>query len=139
MGQEKFGNVQVYFSPGCMDASITPKKGEMIRALMISVKPSAYSFSKLSQKLSNFFQLVLIDQPGHGNSTAFNREEDYLFSNLATWYEKVFESILDKPFYILGHSWRADVALHYAKHYREKIQGVILLDGAYTFPNGMNP
>lgn len=93
-----------------------------------------YSFSVLSQKLANDFHLLLIDQPGHGNSTAFNKEEDYLFSNLAVWYEKVFETLVDKPFYLLGHSWGADVALHYAKYYPEKIHGVILLDGAYTFP-----
>lgn len=93
-----------------------------------------YSFSTLIQTLSNCFQLVLIDQPGHGKSTAFNREEEYLFSKLATWYDKVFEMIIDKPFYIVGHSWGADVALHYAKYYPEKIKGIILLDGAFTFP-----
>ncbi|WP_419887494.1 alpha/beta fold hydrolase [Neobacillus niacini] len=95
---------------------------------------AAYSFSTLSEKLSNDFQLLLIDQPGHGKSTAFNREEDYLFSNLASWYEKVFDSIIDRPFYLLGHSWGADVALHYARYYSENIKGVILLDGAFTFP-----
>lgn len=93
-----------------------------------------YSFAELSKKLSNHFHLILIDQPGHGKSASFKNEEDYLFSNLASWYEKVFDSILDKPFFILGHSWGADVALHYAKHYPEKIKGVILLDGGFTFP-----
>lgn len=93
-----------------------------------------YSFSELSKELSEHFHLILIDQPGHGKSTAFINEADYLFSNLAGWYEKVFDYLLNKPFYILGHSWGADVALHYAKHYPDKIIGVILLDGAYTFP-----
>lgn len=95
---------------------------------------AAYSFSKLSEILSKYFHLLFIDQPGHGKSTAFNREEDYLFSNLAVWYENVFETLADKPFYLLGHSWGADAALHYAKYYPEKVKGVILLDGAYTFP-----
>ncbi|MCM3691391.1 alpha/beta fold hydrolase [Neobacillus niacini] len=93
-----------------------------------------YSFSELSKKLSKHYHLILIDQPGHGKSTSFKKEGDYLFSNLATWYEKVFDSILDKPFYILGHSWGADVALHYTRHYPNKIKGVILLDGGFTFP-----
>ncbi|PAE39152.1 alpha/beta fold hydrolase [Bacillus sp. 7884-1] len=93
-----------------------------------------YSFAELSKKLSNHFHLILIDQPGHGKSASFKNEEDYLFSNLASWYEKVFDSILDKPFFILGHSWGADAALHYAKHYPIKIKGVILLDGGFTFP-----
>lgn len=95
---------------------------------------AVYSFSELSHKLSEHFHLLLIDQPGHGKSSSFEKEEDYLFSNLASWYEKVFEFLLDKPFYVLGHSWGADVVLHYAKHYPEKIKGVILLDGGYTFP-----
>lgn len=93
-----------------------------------------YSFAELSKKLSNHFHLILIDQPGHGKSTSFKNEEDYLFSNLASWYEKVFDSILDKPFYILGHSWGADVALHYVKDFPDKIKGIILLDGGFTFP-----
>jgi pimeloyl-ACP methyl ester carboxylesterase len=95
---------------------------------------AAYSFSELSQKLSAYFHLILIDQPGHGRSSSFPNEEDYLFSNLAAWYEKVFSTLVDKPFYILGHSWGADVALHYAKHYPDKVNGIILLDGAFTFP-----
>jgi pimeloyl-ACP methyl ester carboxylesterase len=95
---------------------------------------AAYSFTNLSQQLSKFFHLLLIDQPGHGKSTSFKKEVDYLFSNLDTWYEKVFTSLIDQPFYLLGHSWGADVALHYAKFFPEKVKGVILLDGAYTFP-----
>lgn len=93
-----------------------------------------YSFSELSKQLGYHFQLLLIDQPGHGNSTPFTREEEYLFSSLAGWYDKVLASLLSKPFYLLGHSWGADVALHYAKYYPEKVKGIILLDGGFTFP-----
>lgn len=95
---------------------------------------AAYSFLELSKKLSTHFHLILIDQPGHGKTTAFRNEEDYIFSNLAKWYEKLFDSLLDKPFYILGHSWGADCALHYAKHFPDRIKGIILLDGGFTFP-----
>ena len=95
---------------------------------------AVYSFSELSHKLADHFHLILIDQPGHGKSTSFDKEADYLFSNLAVWYEKVIAYLLKKPFYLLGHSWGADVSLHYAKHYPDKIKGVILLDGGYTFP-----
>ncbi len=95
---------------------------------------AAYSFSELSQKLSDHFHLLIIDQPGHGRSSSFPKEEDYLFSSLAAWYEQVFSTLLDKPYYILGHTWGADVALHYAKHYPAKVKGIILLDGAFTFP-----
>jgi pimeloyl-ACP methyl ester carboxylesterase len=95
---------------------------------------ATYSFSELSEKLAEHFHLFLIDQPGHGKTASFLNEEDYLFSNLATWYEKVFDALVAEPFYILGHSWGADVALHYASHYPTKVKGVVLLDGAFTFP-----
>ena len=93
-----------------------------------------YSFFELTQHLENQFHLIIIDQPGHGKSTPFTNEEDYLFSNFAKWYDKVFNQLLGKPFYILGHSWGADVALHYTKLFPDKIKGVILLDGGFTFP-----
>ncbi|PLT28053.1 alpha/beta fold hydrolase [Peribacillus deserti] len=95
---------------------------------------SRYSFFELSKILSAHFHIIAIDQPGHGASTSFNNEEDYLFSMLAKWYEKVFDSLLNKPFYILGHSWGADAALHYTKNFPAKVKGVILLDGGFTFP-----
>jgi pimeloyl-ACP methyl ester carboxylesterase len=93
-----------------------------------------YSFSELSKQLGDHFQLLLIDQPGHGKSTPFTKEEEYLFSSLASWYDKVLSSLLSEPFYLLGHSWGADVTLHYAKYYPENVKGIILLDGGFTFP-----
>lgn len=93
-----------------------------------------YSFSEISKILSEHFNIILIDQPGHGKSSPFNNEEHYLFSNLAAWYEKVFDYLSIKQCYILGHSWGADVVLHYAKNYPAKVKGVILLDGGFTFP-----
>ena len=93
-----------------------------------------YSFFELTQLLENDFHLLTIDQPGHGKSSPFINDEAYLFSNLAKWYDKIFSLLLDKPFFILGHSWGADVALHYAKLFPDQIKGVILLDGGFTFP-----
>ena len=34
----------------------------------------------------------------------------------------------------MGHSWGADIALHYAKYFPNEPLGVILLDGGFTFP-----
>ncbi|MCM3671621.1 alpha/beta hydrolase [Mesobacillus maritimus] len=93
-----------------------------------------YSFSELLNNLSDSFHLIAIDQPGHGKSTPFREEKDYLFSNLVHWYEKVLANIITEPFYLLGHSWGADVALHYAKQFPTQLKGIILLDGGFTFP-----
>lgn len=35
---------------------------------------------------------------------------------------------------MLGHSWGADLALHFAKIYPNEIIGIILIDGGYVFP-----
>lgn len=95
---------------------------------------ATYSFSELLNGLSKHFHLIAIDQPGHGRTSAFNKEEDYLFSNLASWYDKVLRQLVSKSFYVLGHSWGADVVLHFAKQYPANVRGVILLDGGFTFP-----
>jgi pimeloyl-ACP methyl ester carboxylesterase len=93
-----------------------------------------YSFTQLASHLMGHFHLILIDQPGHGKSSPLYKEDDYLFSSLARWYDKVFDYLQLKEFYILGHSWGADVALHYAKAAPDKVKGVILLDGGFTYP-----
>jgi len=92
-------------------------------------------FSELAEYLEDVFHILSFDNPGHGGSAPFVNEDGYLFSNIAKWYNDVFKQVLKDPFYILGHSWGADIALHYAKMYPEKIKGVILLDGGYTFPD----
>lgn len=92
-------------------------------------------FSELAEYLEDDFRILSFDNPGHGGTSSFVNEDGYLFSSLAKWYNDVFEQVLKEPFYILGHSWGADIALHYAKMYPKKIKGVILLDGGYTFPD----
>lgn len=96
---------------------------------------SLFSFFELTQLLEKEFHLILIDQPGHGKSSPFSKEEDYLFSRMAIWYDKVFEKIMGRPFYLAGHSWGADVALHYTKMFGWKVKGLILMDGAVTYPH----
>jgi pimeloyl-ACP methyl ester carboxylesterase len=93
-----------------------------------------YSFTQLASHLKEHFHLILIDQPGHGKSSPFIKEEDYLFSSLARWYDEVFDYLQLKEFFLLGHSWGADVALHYAIQAPERVKGIILLDGGFTYP-----
>ncbi|MBS4203631.1 alpha/beta fold hydrolase [Lederbergia citrea] len=96
---------------------------------------SGAAFFELAEYLEDNYHVLSFDNPGHGRTSSFVNEDDYLFSNIAQWYDNVFQQVLKEPFYILGHSWGADIALHYAKKYPEKIKGVILLDGGYTFPD----
>ncbi len=93
-----------------------------------------YSFGEIAPYLEKDFHLVIIDAPGHGETASFDIESDYLFSNLATWYHQIFQQIVEGSFYLMGHSWGADIALHYTKHYPFHVLGLILLDGGFIFP-----
>lgn len=93
-----------------------------------------YSFGELVPHLTKNFHLIILDSPGHGKTSSFQKESDYLFSRLATWIYRVVEEIVQGPFYLAGHSWGADVALHFTRFYPHKVLGLILLDGAFTFP-----
>lgn len=94
-----------------------------------------YSFGELVPLLQEDFHLILLDNPGHGKTAPFSNEDDYLFANLARWVERAAAKIVEGPFYIMGHSWGADMALHYTRHYPDKVLGLILLDGAFIFPH----
>lgn len=93
-----------------------------------------YSFEELSFLLEKNFHLIVVDSPGHGKTSPLPKKNDYLFSNLATWLHQVIEKIISEPFYMMGHSWGADMALHYTRFYPQKVLGLIMLDGGFTFP-----
>ncbi|MER2262862.1 MAG: alpha/beta hydrolase [Psychrobacillus sp.] len=96
---------------------------------------ATYTFDQLSILLEKDFHLILVDLPGHGATSALKSENDYSFASLARWIQNFIKRLTEKPFYLLGHSWGADIALHYSKHFPSgAILGVILLDGGYTFP-----
>ncbi|MBB6452493.1 pimeloyl-ACP methyl ester carboxylesterase [Salirhabdus euzebyi] len=92
------------------------------------------SFYYLKDFLSKDFHLILLDGPGHGETDPFKKEEDYRFTSVAKRMDKVISQMVKRPFYILGHSWGADLALNYTKIFPDKIKGVVLIDGGYVFP-----
>jgi pimeloyl-ACP methyl ester carboxylesterase len=96
------------------------------------------TFLGLIEYLKEEFHLILLDSPGHGETEPLKDEDDYRFSSLVKLMNKVVQQLTDTPFYILGHSWGADLALHFAKVFPEKVKGVILIDGGYVFPEHIN-
>lgn len=93
------------------------------------------SFLGLAEQLVDDFHLILLDGPGHGETDPLQTEADYIFSSVVKRMDKVIQKkIPNKPFYILGHSWGADLALHFAKAFPDKILSVVLLDGGFVFP-----
>ncbi len=92
------------------------------------------SFLELSSILKSHFHIMMLDLPGHGETQPLRSEQQYTFTRLAERIQSVIRSLTDRPFYIMGHSWGADLALHIAKLVPKEVQGVILIDGGYTFP-----
>ncbi|MEK4522651.1 alpha/beta hydrolase [Psychrobacillus sp. FSL W7-1493] len=127
----------ILLSDGCNTINyyeVGDRRNPLIVCLHGLAGNAPYTFDQLSTLLEKDFHLIMVDQPGHGLTSPLSRESDYLFSSLAQWLQKLIRQVTDKPFYILGHSWGADIALHYSKFFPESILGVILLDGGYTFP-----
>ncbi len=93
-----------------------------------------YSFGELLPFIKKHFHVIVLDSPGHGKTTAFESEEAYLFSNMAAWLNQILKRIVKGSYYMMGHSWGADVALHFTRYYPKNVLGLVLLDGAFTFP-----
>ncbi|WP_375199858.1 alpha/beta fold hydrolase [Bacillus sp. RS11] len=89
------------------------------------------AFGELAKHLLEY-HIVAFDLPGHGYAKALEEENAYFPSNLIVGIEKIINQQLgSKSHFLIGHSFGADLALHYAAKYPEQIKGIILLDGGY--------
>jgi len=89
------------------------------------------AFGELAKHLSEY-HIVSFDLPGHGYAKALEEEKAYFPSNLIEDIEETInQQIWNTSYYLIGHSFGADLALHYAAKYPQRIKGIILLDGGY--------
>ncbi len=92
---------------------------------------SGLAFGELATYLSEY-HVISFDLPGHGYRTALEEEEGYLPSNLIKLIEEIIGTNLkSKPFYLIGHSFGADLAIHFGSKYPQQLKGMVLLDGGY--------
>jgi len=92
---------------------------------------TSLSFIELGQLLENKYHIISIDLPGHGKTPEFIKEEDYAMPNMVKWVDNIVSNLTEHNFYLLAHSYGADIALHYLSTYPSKIIKVMLLDGGY--------
>ncbi|GCD10543.1 alpha/beta fold hydrolase [Clostridium tagluense] len=92
---------------------------------------TSLSFIELGHLLENEYHIISIDLPGHGKTPEFLKEEDYGMPNMIKWIDKIVSNITKDKFYILAHSWGADIALHYISTHPSKVIKAMLLDGGY--------
>jgi pimeloyl-ACP methyl ester carboxylesterase len=96
---------------------------------------TSLSFIELANLLKKEYHIISIDLPGHGKTPQFLRLEDYEVPNMISWVDKVISLVTENKFYLLAHSWGADIALHYLSVYPSKVIKTMLLDGGYYLKN----
>ena len=96
---------------------------------------TSLSFIELGELLEKEYCVVSIDLPGHGKTSPFISASDYEMPNMVRWIDKVISKITEDSFYLLGHSYGADIAIHYLTTYPSKIIKTMLLDGGYYLKN----
>lgn len=92
---------------------------------------TSLSFIELGNLLKNNYHIIAIDLPGHGKTPQFEKVEYYEMPNMISWIDKVISQIVKQSFYLLAHSYGADIALHYLYTYPSKVTKTLLLDGGY--------
>lgn len=96
---------------------------------------TSLSFIELGHLLKNEYHIMAIDLPGHGKTPEFEKEEDYEMPNMIRWVDRIISNITEHNFYLLAHSYGADIALHYLYTYPSKVIKTMLLDGGYYLKN----
>jgi len=80
------------------------------------------------EKLSEHFQVISIDLPGHGKTGNFGNV--HTMKLMADVVHDVTQTIGISNFFLSGHSMGGYVALRYAHDYTKEINGLILLHSA---------
>lgn len=93
---------------------------------------SSLSFIELAEELKKDYKLISIDLPGHGKSDKFATEEEYEMNSIGNWVFKVIKQLNVDKFYLLAHSYGADIALHIMKDFKSHVFKTLLIDGGYT-------
>ncbi len=81
-------------------------------------------------RLSRYFKVIIPDLPGHGQSEGgpLDTAEAY-----AHWLNRFSESLSLHTFFLMGHSFGGAVAQEFARHYKEKVKGLVLIGTGVSF------
>lgn len=86
---------------------------------------SLRNWQMVSVDLSNYFDIYLIDQRNHGDSPHSDEIDHALMLEDLSLF---FESHIQKPVYLMGHSLGGKIAMNFACQYPEKLKGLIAVD-----------
>ncbi len=92
---------------------------------------SKLAFIELAMQLREDYHFIGVDLPGHSLTASYKTMTDYSVENLTAWLEDFVAKLNKDNFFLLGHSFGAWLALHYASRYPHRVQKIMLIDGAY--------
>jgi pimeloyl-ACP methyl ester carboxylesterase len=81
----------------------------------------------VAKQLENI-HIIAPDMAGCGDS---GLSTSYDFTTLSEQLIDVLNQMHVKKIWVVGHSWGASLALHFAAHYSERVKGLILVDAGY--------
>jgi len=91
---------------------------------------SGLSFLEIAEYIKRDYCVMSLELPGHGE-LAISSNIDFEISCLCVWIRKILIKIELHEFFVLSHSWGAEIMTHYASIFPIGIKGIILLDGGY--------
>jgi 2-succinyl-6-hydroxy-2,4-cyclohexadiene-1-carboxylate synthase len=92
------------------------------------------SFDVMSKYLQQFFKVIMIDLPGHGNSMTRN-ESIYSFENSSKLILDIIDELKLIKVNVLGYSLGGRNAMHLATKFQKKINKLILCSASYGLDN----
>lgn len=90
----------------------------------------AEAWNALTTGLSDRFELLAPDLPGHGGSPLPRARPGHEQPDL-TDYGDALAPLIDRPTVLIGHSMGAMIVLDLATRYREHVRGVVALNAIY--------
>ncbi|MCR4258028.1 alpha/beta fold hydrolase [Streptococcus uberis] len=81
--------------------------------------------------LATAFQLILIDTPGHGQSSPL--KEKLTFAAIATEVKELLDSLDLEDYILVGHSDGANLAIAFENVYPQNVTGMLLNAGNIRF------
>lgn len=89
------------------------------------------SYFKPQLPLAAAFQLILIDTPGHGQSSPL--KEKLTFAAIATEVKELLDSLDLEDYVLVGHSDGANLAIAFENVYPQNVTGMLLNAGNIRF------
>lgn len=123
MNEQHFSSIPIYEEGH--------EKGDLIWFLH-GLGDTHYTWEEIFNDLKSDFRLLSMDLPGHGSSLEYFNEQSEYMDDAVSCLKKITEQASkDRPFFLLGHSLGAEIALQFAASFPGLVKGVVLLDGGY--------